>query len=174
MKTPSNYSSAERKEFEHGLFGVGTVKYILNPSISELAIYIDGDLHRIYKDKKAIDIYDKATGDIDVAELLTFDNYKYIACEVCGVSNPRNLSTTKRDDKLVFARNFCFWIARKKLGMSYADTGSLFNRDHATAYRAVYLIENGKDKKGNILKPHQLQWKTSFIKRITAIENKLK
>lgn len=173
MNKRSNFSVLEIREFEHGLFGVGDVRYIYNPNVSELTIYISGKFHRIYKNSKAKDIYEKVSGDIPAKELLTIDNYKSVACTVCGVAKLSDLYTT-REDRVYFARSLIFWTASKKLGLTFADCGALFNRDHSTAHTAVNYIERQIDKDGRPMRPHHLRWKISYLKRINAIENKLK
>jgi hypothetical protein len=169
----SHISYSKIKEFEHGLFGVGEIEYIYNPIGCELSIYINGKFHRIFRGDKAKKIHEKATGDITSKELLTISNYKHIACEVCGVENVNDLNQKKRDDNIVFARYFCWWVAVKKLKMTFMDAGLLFNMDHTSAHRAVNIIETGIDSNGKSIKPHQLGWKIKFIKRIQAIEDKL-
>ncbi len=51
--------------------------------------------------------------------------------------DPREIVSHKRSKHLVRARHVCFYVMRKRFGLSYPQIGQIMHRDHSTVIYAV-------------------------------------
>lgn len=55
------------------------------------------------------------------------------------------IGSRERTAKVAMARQACFWVCCKAMGMGYSEMGRLFQRDHGTVMHGCRTIQAGMD-----------------------------
>jgi len=148
----------EMEENEHGLIGIGKIryKYVSNNSHHTLTITIPlVDKVIEYTGTKAKNVYYKIIND---THLDTVNLIKRIACDSVGIPIIR-LKEKSRKQEVVWARNLVFWYVNKYLRYSLSVSGQLFGMNHATVIHGIREINKENKYQKEI---HQL-WKKRFL-----------
>lgn len=156
--------SIEMGEHEHGLFGVGKIRYIYEiegQTVKKLTIEIRGIkglITYVHTGVYAEECYKKVLGDMD-EDLLNL--VKRLATESVGIPLIR-LKDRGHSSELVWARNMVIWFARTQLNYSFSKAAKLFFLNHSTGMYAVKTFET----KYQMLKIDEAHWKRRFLLRL--------
>ena len=150
----------EMTEYDHGLSGLGSISYDYcysqkNHKLTIKIAKLDSEI--VYNGMKAKQKYHKMMRE-ETAE--TINLIKKISADAVGIPVHR-LKEKSRKKEVVWARNMVMWYVKMHLKHTYAQSGELFGKDHATAIHA--MKEFNKDNK--YLTSQQSLWKSTFIKK---------
>lgn len=160
MKQKTNTKISES---DHEIPGLGTIElsythegnnheFIVKSESMMSQISYSGDKARHYASKLLM--YNSDTNEKSILQI------KQIACECCN-ANLTDLSSPKRNDELVFARNLVIWYAISKLKFTEPHASAIVGRTKSLAYRVVRIFHE-IEYFTNI----QLSWYNKFNEKI--------
>ena len=77
--------------------------------------------------------------------MINFNDIQHIICEGEEGVTEENISSIKRDQEIVFARQLVFYFLKKYTKYSLKKIGSFYNKDHATVLSSIAAVNNRID-----------------------------
>lgn len=156
-------SVQEITEAEHQIAGLGEIliRYTTTPMTQDYSITITkmrSTLRYTGKEAKTYAsqmLLGERNSDYDLHRI------KYIAAEACETTVEK-MASRSRSSEAVYARNLVMFVAVREYNRSLSAAGALFDRDHATAHRAIRIV----DSETRFKSPQTRFWESRFFKAI--------